>query len=201
METKRNVILIGIITILLIIAMGVLSYGAFNYSKAGERVNTIVTGTVSMSYQESSNIITITDALPMSDSTGKLMLGTGEYFDFSITTNLSDSSIMNWEIAAEDLADSTFNGNNIKYYLTKVDNSGQETEVMAPKIYNETSANEITGKPDNMMSLLTGSTNTQGSQTTNYRLRIWISDTYNPQGQLAGLIYKTRINVYGKIAV
>ncbi len=197
MSGKRKELIIGVVAVFsLIIGMGLVSYAAFSYSKRGEKVNTITTGTIQMSYTESDNIITITNALPTTDATGKIRLTKGEYFDFSVTTTITGDTTIDWEIAAEDLSDSTFSGSNIKYYLTKLEGS-TETEVLAPKIYTEeSSANDATGRPVHMMSLATGSSNS--TMTTNYRLRLWVNESYNPQGDGGGLVYKTRINVYGK---
>ncbi len=189
---------IGFLAIfVLVLGMGLVSYAAFSYSKAGEKVNTITTGTIQMSYTESDNVISITNALPTTDATGKTRLKNGEYFDFSVTSTIQGNTAINWEIAATALSDSTFDGKNIKYYLTSLTGNA-ETEVMAPKTYNElATANEETGRPAKMMSLATGTSN--ATQTTNYRLRLWVNDAYNPQGDGGNLVYKTRINVYGKV--
>ena len=40
------------------------SYAAFSYSKRGEKVNTITTGQIVMTYTETDNIIQIDGALP-----------------------------------------------------------------------------------------------------------------------------------------
>ncbi len=195
---KKKELLITLSAILaLIIGMGLVSYAAFSYSKAGEKVNSITTGVMTMNYTESDNIMTITNALPTTDVTGKTRLTKGEYFDFSVTTTIQGQSVVNWEIAAEELADSTFDGNNIKYYLTKI-NGADEEAVMAPQVYHPSdSANSETGRPALEMSLATGSSN--ATETINYRLRLWVTDTYNPQGDGGGLVYKTKVNVYGKV--
>ncbi len=199
MEDRKKQLIIGISAIfILIIGMGMVSYAAFSYSRVGEKLNTITSGVIQMSYTESSNVMTITNALPTTDETGKKRLNNGEYFDFSVTTTIQGNATIDWEIAAEDIADSTFSGSNVKYYLTQI-HQNIETEMMSPKTYLEDStANTDTGRPASMMSLLTGSSDI--SQTTNYRLRLWVDENYNPQGDGGGLIYKTRINVYGKVA-
>ena len=56
------------IAILLIAVVGI-SFAAFNYTKAGTRENTIKTGTVTMSYDEATNGINISNAIPMSEET------------------------------------------------------------------------------------------------------------------------------------
>ena len=53
----------------------------------------------SMTYTENMNGISIQDALPTSDEVGKHLNGKGEYFDFTIKSNVVNSSIT-YEIAA-----------------------------------------------------------------------------------------------------
>jgi len=198
-EKKKLVISISLIVVLILAIIGI-SYAAFTYIGRGEKVNQITTGTISMDYLESDNVISINNALPTTDETGKVRLRDGEYFDFSVTTNLSGEAIINYEIAAEDFEDNTFDGANVKFYLTKLVGS-EEIEVSntLPAVYKEEKTeNKKTGRPSNMMSLLSGSTSTQGEETTNYRLRLYVDEAYNPQGDGGSLIFKTRINVYGK---
>ena len=89
-------------------------------------------------------------------------------------------------------------GKNIKLYLTKLDSAGAETQVMAPKVYRaSTSANTKTGRPSGVMSLATGTMS--ASETTNYRLRMYVDEYYNPQGDGGGLSFSVKINAYGKV--
>ena len=153
-----------------------------------------------MEYTESTNTISMTGALPTTDATGKVRLTAGEYFDFTIKSNIQGNANINWEIAAEDITASAkkMNGKNIKLYLTKLDSTGAETQVMAPKVYNaSTSANTKTGRPSGVMSLATGTMS--ASETTNYRLRMYVDEEYNPQGDGGGLSFSVKINAYGKV--
>ena len=156
-----------------------------------------------MTYIEDTNTISMSNALPPTDATGKKRLTKGEYFDFTVSGTVKGSENINWEIAAEDVTSSTakkMDGKYIKLYLTSINSDGTETEVMAPKTYkNETSANETTGRPTNMMSLATGTTN--ASFSTKYRLRMYIDESYNPQGDGGGLSFSVKVNVYGKTGI
>ena len=68
---------------------------------------------------------------------------------------------------------------------------------MAPEVYNEeTSANDYTGRPAKEMSLYKSSMNS--SESNNYRLRMYVDESYNPQGDGGGLTFSVKINVYGK---
>ena len=200
MEKKKQLLLsIGLVLILVLMIVGI-SYAAFKFTGLGTKPNTITTGAITMEYTESTNTISMTGALPTTDATGKVRLIAGEYFDFTIKSNIQGNANINWEIAAEDITASAkkMNGKNIKLYLTKLDSTGAETQVMAPKVYNaSTSANTKTGRPSGVMSLATGTMS--ASETTNYRLRMYVDEDYNPQGDGGGLSFSVKINAYGKV--
>ena len=68
---------------------------------------------------------------------------------------------------------------------------------MSPKTYNEeTSANDYTGRLAGEMSLY--QSNMTSSETNNYRLRMYVDEAYNPQGDGGGLVFAVQVNVYGK---
>ena len=198
MNNKKQLLLsIGLVLILVLMIVGI-SYAAFKFVGLGNKPNTITTGAITMEYTESTNTISMTGALPTTDATGKVRLTAGEYFDFTIKSSIKGNTNINWEIAAEDITASAkkMDGKNIKLYLTKL-NGDKEEEVMAPKVYSATtSANTKTGRPSGVMSLATGTMST--SETTNYRLRMYVDEDYNPQGDGGGLSFSVKINAYGK---
>ena len=200
MNNKKQLLLsIGLVLILVLMIVGI-SYAAFKFVGLGTKPNTITTGAITMEYTESTNTISMTGALPTTDATGKVRLTAGEYFDFTIKSSIQGNANINWEIAAEDITASSakkMDGKNIKLYLTKL-NGDNEEEVMAPKVYSATtSANTRTGRPSGVMSLATGTMST--SETTNYRLRMYVDEDYNPQGDGGGLSFSVKINAYGKV--
>ncbi len=182
----------------MVIAIIGISYAAFNYSGLGTKVNTITTGAIKMTYTEDDNIISMSGALPTTDATGKVRLNDGEYFDFTVSSEISGNTNINYEISAKDVTTSErkIDGSNIKLYLTKLTDSGEE-ELMTPETYNEeASANDYTGRLANEMSLYTSSMNS--SESNRYRLRMWVDEEYNPQGDGGNLSFSVRVNVYGK---
>ena len=199
MKDKKKLTITLVLTLVLVITIVGISYAAFIYTGTGKTLNTITTGAISMSYEESSNVISMDKALPTTDATGKKQLKAGEYFDFTVAGNIVGGESINWEIAAEDVTSSTkkIDGSHIKLYLTTVNSSGVETEVMAPTTYKSlTKANNDTGRPANQMSLATGTTDT--SFSTKYRLRMYVDESYNPQGDGGDLSFSVKVNVYGK---
>ena len=199
MNNKKQLLLsIGLVLILVLMIVGI-SYAAFKFVGLGTKPNTITTGAITMEYTESTNTISMNNALPTTDATGKVRLTAGEYFDFTLSGTIKGSENINWEIAAEDVttASRKIDGKYIKLYLTSLDENNNETEVMAPTVYTaESTENTYTGRPTNMMSLAKGTTST--SFSTKYRLRMYVDESYNPQGDGGNLAFSIKINAYGK---
>ena len=199
MNNKKQLLLsIGLVLILVLMIVGI-SYAAFQFTGLGKKENTITTGAITMKYTESTNTISMNKALPTTDKTGKVRLTEGEYFDFTLEGTIKGTENINWEIAAEDVTTSSkkIDGKYIKLYLTSLDENNNEKEVMAPKVYSaDTTENTYTGRPTGMMSLAKGSTST--SFSTKYRLRMYVDESYNPQGDGGDLSFSVKINAYGK---
>ena len=199
MKNKKQLVVLATLILILVLMIGGISYAAFQFVGHGNKINSITTGAITMSYIESDNDINLQGALPTTDETGKKRLNEGEYFDFTVKSSIAGNTDINYEIAAKEEADNTFSGSNVKYYLTSLDSDGNETEVMAPRTYyEEKKANIYTGRPTKMMSLFVGNLNQQGTTSIRYRLRIWVDEAYNPQNDNEGLVYKVKINVYGE---
>ena len=194
-KTRKEVIIIGLMLLLVILLIGV-SYAAFRFSGVGQRENTITTGSITMSYTESSNTISLNGALPTTDETGMKRLNPGEYFDFTVSSKISGNVNINYEISAKEVGDGTIDGSNIKLYLTRLTDDGEE-QVMSPRVYTEEStSNNFTGRPANEMSLYTSSMSS--SESNKYRLRMYVDEGYNPQGDGGNLTFSVKINVYGR---
>ena len=199
MRNKNKSFLFIILILILLIAIIGISYAAFSYTGTGQKLNTITTGAISMEYVESTNVISMNNALPTTDTTGKKLSNSGEYFDFTVKSSIAGNTDINYEIAAKAENGNTFSGQNVKFYLTKVNSDGSEEEAMPPKTYSEDpTSNVYTGRPSDMMSLFVGNLNQQGDTEIKYRLRLWVDESYNPQNDNGGLVYKVKVNVYGQ---
>ena len=197
-DKKKLLLTIGLVLVLVLMIVGI-SYAAFKFTGTGKRENTITTGAITMKYTESTNTISMNNALPTTDATGKVRLTAGEYFDFTLSGTIKGTENINWEIAAEDVTTGTkkIDGKYIKLYLTSLDENNNETEVMKPTVYTtEKTENTYTGRPTNMMSLAKGTIST--SFSTKYRLRMYVDESYNPQGDGGNLAFSIKINAYGK---
>ncbi len=197
-KSRKNYLVIILVTVMLLVVIGI-SYAAFSYTGTGQKLNTITTGAISMEYVESTNVISMNNALPTTDATGKTLSNSGEYFDFTVKSSIAGNTDINYEIAAKEENGNTFDGKNVKFYLTKVNPDGSEEEAMPPKTYSEDpTGNVYTGRPSDMMNLFVGNLNQQGDTEIKYRLRLWIDSSYNPQNDNGGLVYKVKVNVYGQ---
>ena len=194
LKNKKNILILGLILLLIIAIIGV-SYAVFNYSALGTKVNTITTGSITMTYTETENVINLSGALPTTDKTGKTL---SDYFELTVSSSISGDVNINYEISAKKES-GTLEDRYIKLYLTRVTENSEE-ELMTPETYNEeASSNSYTGRPANEMSLYTSSMNSSESNT--YRLRMYVDESYNPQGDGGGKTFSVRINVYGQDGV
>ncbi|HIT37189.1 MAG TPA: hypothetical protein IAB59_01750, partial [Candidatus Onthousia faecipullorum] len=193
-KNKKSILILGLILLMVIAIVGV-SYAAYTYTGLGQRVNTITTGSITMTYTETDNVINLEGALPTTDKTGKTL---SDYFEFTVSSSISGDVNINYEISAKKES-GTLEDRYIKLYLTRVTENSEE-ELMTPETYNEeASSNSYTGRPANEMSLYTSSMNSSESNT--YRLRMYVDESYNPQGDGGGKTFSVRINVYGQDGV
>ena len=178
-SSSKQVLLSVLAVAILVVAVVGVSFAFFTYSKQGETVNTITTGTLVFSYNEPANGILLEDAVPMSDEDAKTTLTSGRnVFDFTVTSTINGNVTINYEITAKESTDQsdigTLESKYVKVSLDKVA-GGSETPVKAATYYDDLTAGTIaTG--DKLLG--TGSaTNSNGSPvTTTYRLRMWMAE-------------------------
>ena len=132
MNKKKSLVLsiLGVLSLVAITA-GV-TYAFFNYAKEGTTENTITTGTITFVYEEieaQGAGISISDALPVSDTVGKAQSGAGNVFNFKVTSKTMNSASIPYTVTARMKAGSDLPQSAVKMYLTEV--SGEnETEIL-----------------------------------------------------------------------
>ncbi len=198
-NSKQMILSILGVVILVVAVVGV-SFAAFSYSKTGEKVNTITTGTITMSYSEDTNGINLSNALPMSDDQGKALSGSNNVFDFTVTATINGSgnTTINYDVTATKESDSTLDDSAVKVYLTSIDNSA-DTQVLVPtkvSALTKTGSSEASGAPNGQYKLTTGTFTS--TTTRKYRLRMWVAEDYSSLSTSG--TYKLRVNVYGAAA-
>lgn len=208
-NNSKQVLLSVLGVAILVVAVVGVSFAAFSYSRTGEEVNTITTGTITMNYTDDSNGINLTNAMPMSDGDGKKLTGENNVFDFTVSATISGSGTTNidYAIIAAPEDGNTLKDNDIKVWLTDTSDVGQGNTASNPVVLNTLPASSTTsattGSPDSSDDYVLKSGTFSGTGgSDSYRLRMWVD--YNAPS-MAGdvesqLTYRLRVNVYGKAA-
>ena len=122
-EEKNNKEFLPVLLVLLLfISVFGLTYAIFSYSKEGRVSNTVTTGTITFSYTETTNGISLENALPITDEVGK-KLESGDknngYFDFNVSCTMAGYSNVFYEVFATKLAvENELEEKYVKVYLT-----------------------------------------------------------------------------------
>ncbi len=177
---KRKYIILTVIAVLsfILITVGV-TYSFFSYIGIGSTENTVESKSITFIYEEINkmgNGISITDALPISDSEGK---SSSNYFDFKVTSTTASTLEIPYEITARKVDGSDNIGDAVKLYLTKV-NGNSETQVALSTYDSLTNSTNTLASQYNDKTLYT-STIPVGSSNyvENYRLRMWLNNDTN----------------------
>ena len=189
---------------ILIIAVVGISFAAFTYSKAGQKTNTITTGSITMNYVEGDKYIDIVDAFPVSDAVGKAFtedslgedtnagtINSGNesaagVFDFNVSANISSSASINYDVMAVKQSDSTLPEEAVKVYLEKSEAATYASTTVAKDVTKFSALGAAsTATTDEAKALeggekvLASSTFSGPGETTHYyRFRMWVSDDY-----------------------
>ncbi len=196
-NNSKQVLLSVLGVAILVVAVVGVSFAAFTYSKTGEKLNTITTGTITMSYSETTNGINLTNALPMTDVVGKALDEENQYFDFTVSATISGNTTINYAVTATKESDSTIPDTGVKVYLTDMDGTA-DTQIIAPTLVSglpKTSSDQ-SGAPDDQYKLTSNTFNASSSHA--YRLRMWVDENYAAPSTTQ--TYKLRVNVYGQAA-
>lgn len=203
-KSKINVVLIVLFFFSLICLFFGISVAIFTYFGQGMTNNVIQTGKIVFSYSDAdggSNGINIENALPIPDSMGKKLSGSGEYFDFSVSATTTTSNLA-YEVAVNKSNDSTLDPKFVKIYLTTLEGAG-ETETVLTSL--ESGVVTYDQLLDTTNSLLTGKTIYFGEVKAGeiaygqrFRFRMWVtesdSDDFDYE-QVNDKYFSVRVNV------
>ena len=199
-DSSKKILLSVLGVAILIVAVVGVSFAAFSYSRTGEEINQITTGTISMLYTDDSNGINISDALPMDDESGKALTGENNVFDFTVSATISGTATINYAITATKEADSTLPDTAVKVYLTSASDVTVDLAPTKVSALTKTVGGNSAGAPANEYTLKTGTIS--ATESTAYRLRMWIADDYagDETAGITSQTFKLRVNVYGAAA-
>jgi len=187
-DSKKIVIPILGVAVLLIAVIGI-SFAVFSFKGISSKQNSVTTGTLVMTYTENTNGITLTNAMPMTDTAGKVSTNSNEKFEFTVSASITGTSTINYEVAAIKDASSTLLDNEVKLYLEK-----NGSAVLQPKNFTPIASATTVGSPAGSMLLDSGTFTT--SVTNNYVLRMWVAESTVITDVVK--TYTVKINVYGK---
>ena len=201
-NSSRKVLLSVLGVAILVVALIGVSFALYSTSSTG-KVNSISTGTITMSYTEPSNGINLTNALPISDAEGKSLKGEGNVFTFTVSATASGTVTVPYEINITKDSSTTLADGAVAVYLTK--GTTTETEVVAKKLMSQvvTTANKSTYRTDSYKLYSTNvvyqnGTVKTGEATTTYNLRIWVDANADAE-TIKGQEYKIKVNVDSKV--
>ena len=177
---KKSLVLV-IAIMLVMFTMGV-TYAFFTYSRTSAGNNQIITGDIYLFFNEGSDTIGISNALPMSDTAGKAQTSN---FQFTVTgKNQSDEDI-DYDVMFIEGASQTgtrLSSEFIKVYMTKTENENTTT-IIDSQTYSDWNYRRV------YSSKIPANTNSEISHV--YNLKIWISEDIWVSDTDAGADYNT----------
>lgn len=209
-ENSGEFYLILFLFIILLVALSTLSvvfyqqYGGIGNGSIDSN-NTITTGDIVFAYSDAisdgkpSNGIQITNAMPLSDELGKIMIKDRTYFDFQIIAKEADNSIK-YEIILEKLQSSTLSDDNVKVYITELQGSeeipiSETLNYGVVKVYSQ--YEDVVLQNINGKKIFVREVNDKNYQK-NYRLRIWIRENaQNYSNQMFSV--KVHVNAFTNV--
>lgn len=173
-ENKKTLLfsVLGVI-LLLVVVIGV-SYAMYTFSANGSKINEITTGTISVSYKETSTI-TLDNAYPSTDAVGSAV--TGHDLVFTVNGSISGSTTVTYDLALANITPgTTLTAEHIKFNLKKGD-----TYLIGTANTGVTIASRAANKGTLITTgyLLDTDTLTSAKTGATYTLRAWVADTYD----------------------
>lgn len=189
-ESNKKEIIFSLIGILILIASVIgISYAIWIRTYQGEKENVIKSGYISFNYVESdTNIISIDNALPMSDREGKMQQCSNCMFDFSISATYRGVKTIKYDIYATETEQNDLPSEYLKIYLT----DQKDQAVPGYDIEVPTYADLINFNSSGDKLLYSSELKTSG-EYRNFRLRVWLSSEYNSDKPLT-FAFKVNVN-------
>lgn len=192
---KQAIILF--LTLVLLIVIFFAAVFIFKYKFSSSSILTKSSNAVSLEFIED-NAISITNMLPVTDEVGKRIQSTADkdgvqgYFDFVVKSNVKEK--VNFEVyLTKTNVEKEIEANYIKVYLTdsKTDVAldGYNRNKIPTYFDLRVAANDPGGKQ-----IYTGTLENYSSK--NFRLRMWLSDSYVISSEEKGFSVKVNLSVY-----
>lgn len=196
MEKNKNRVskFFWIITLILsILCIAGISFAFYLYQKETNKevIKEELGGNIYLKFVGNTNGLTLLNSSPMSNQLGMLQDGNNRFFDFSVDIELDKANYVEYEIALEkDNAFSNIPDSEVRFYLEE-EVSGTFTKIFDPKEFIPLEKDSLLGTESGNMVLYTVKKETSG--TTNYRLRMWLSET----SQMLAGNYSVEVSING----
>ena len=197
-ENSQKKVLLSVLGVaILVVAVIGISFAAYSTVFKSE-ANTVTTGTVMVSYNEPSQAINVTNAMPMADSDGIAQTGTG-VFNFTVSTKATGALTVPYEInltkvTTGDPAFTSMEDSQVKAYLTKGGTVVSETTATGKLISELANSTARAGSKVLHSDSDTFAAGNTTATTTEYALRLWISKDVN-YNDVASKEYHAKVNV------
>ena len=190
-ENKRIILSVLGIIVLMILIVGT-TYAGFSKTSSGGN-NSISSGTITMSFQEPSNNVVITNAMPTS--------GTGysstTHFDFSVTGTAKAAIPIAYEISITEKSGNTINPMYVMIGLKKNGNIVFPSGVQASSLRSSSIRNGAKMLIQDQFTLAQSGSNY--TATDNYQLFLWLSEDYEMPSDGSTESYSITVNVNSNV--
>lgn len=190
-DTKNVTFVVLGVSVVLVLIIG-LSFFLF-FEQQEKNINEVVKNSVvTMNYKTDTNEFVLANLTPMANDIGKSLRSEGSYFDFSVSSKMSDDASVQYEISLVKTKNSTIPDEDVVVYLEK-QRSGTYAKVDNPTVFTPIKKKTKLGSPVKSMVLYKANVSTLKEE--NYRLRLWIRDgaVVDPSA-----VYSVEVQVYGK---
>lgn len=172
-ENQKRILILVFIFVLLTLFVSFVGFSIFKINRGTDN-NIINAGSILFSYNESSNYINMINTFPMSDDLGKNLSGSGEYFEFNISSRLNSREIneLTYEISLTPSVSSL----DTKYVRVYLEENGKGVSLTSNIVnyYNDLPESTI-----RKGSKLLYKKTINSKSDNRYVFRMWVSPEYN----------------------
>ena len=207
-EQKKMLLSVLGVAILVVAVIGI-SFAVYS-TVFKSAANSISTGTIMVSYNESGSAINVVNAMPMSDEAGAAQTGSGT-FVFQVSTKADNTLTVPYEISLTKVESAVSQGET-GYYASLADNQVKAYLIKGVSPVSETMTDTGSGTtPGKLISALASSTVRNGAKVlhvdsdsftgsgqsvviTNYILKLWIDHDVDIS-TVENMEYHAKVNV------
>ena len=191
-KVKRNQVLIAIlgVVILTVLVVGITYAGFSQTAYTGN--NSISSGIISMSFQEPSNNVVITNAMPTSNGYNNTT-----HFDFSVSGSAKAALTIAYEISITEKAGNTINPNYVRIGLKKNGTIVYPYGILVSSLRSSSIRNGSKILIKDQFTLAQSGSNY--TATDNYQLYLWLDEYYEMPSDGSTESYSISVNVNSNV--